>query len=172
MQIKELTYDECLKALERTHFGRIACSLNDQPYVTPFYFAFDGKKYVYAFSTVGRKIKCMRKNPLVCVEVEVIEDRENWATLVIFGTYEELPPESDFEAERIQAHALLSRRPMWWQPAYVAREHHELDEEEPMFFRIRIEKITGHRARSENPEEFLSAGQPANLKKTWLRGMW
>lgn len=169
MQIKELITDECLNMLNRMRFGRIACSQNDQPYVVPFYFAFDGKRHLYAFSTFGKKIEWMRKNPLVCVEVEEIESQENWATLVIFGRYEELPPEPDFEDQRIQAHELLSRRPMWWQPAYVSRTYRERTQEEIVYFRVRIERIHGQRAGAKNIEEILSAEQPTGLKKMAAR---
>jgi uncharacterized protein len=172
MKVEELKTEECRDILELAKTGRLACSLDNQPYVVPFNFAFEGGKYLYAFSTVGQKIRWMRKNPLVCVEVEDIKNREDWTTLIIFGRYEELPDAPEFEYERVHAHELLSRRPMWWQPAYVAGTHREESEEPPVYFRIYIEKITGHRASGEHPESYLPVGQPANLHQNRRRGFW
>lgn len=172
MKVEELTVDECRKTLEKMKMGRLACSFENQPYIVPFSFAYDGKSYLYAFSTVGQKIRWMRENPLVCVETDEVENQEDWTTLVVFGRFEELPDEPEYESRRIFAHELLSRRPMWWQPAYVAGTHRSETEEKPVYFRIYIEKITGHRAVINNPETFLPAGQPAELYKTSRGRLW
>ncbi len=89
----------------------------------------------------------MRTNPLVCVEVDDIKNQFEWTSLVVFGRYEELPDTPEFEALRNTAHELLSRHPMWWQPAYVVGAHRgpKIDDK-PIYFRILIDKITGHRA--------------------------
>ncbi len=43
-----------------------------------------------------------------------------------------------------------SRRAMWWQPAYVAGAHRPKQANAaPIYFRIHIEKIGGHRAVSD-----------------------
>jgi nitroimidazol reductase NimA-like FMN-containing flavoprotein (pyridoxamine 5'-phosphate oxidase superfamily) len=172
MKVEELKIIECWEVLGKTNTGRLACSLNDQPYIVPFNFAFDRRKYLYAFSTVGQKVRWMRKNPLVCVEIDDIKNQEDWTTLIVFGRYEELPDVPEFESQRIYAHELLSRRPMWWQPAYVAGTHREHSEEKPVYFRIFIEKITGHRAVSDTCETFIPAGQTVKMKGSWLRGLW
>ena len=172
MKVEELKINECWDVLEKTKMGRLAGSLDGQPYIVPFNFAFDGRKYLYAFSTVGQKIEWMRENPLVCVEVEDIKNQEDWTTLIIFGRYEELPDEPEFEDRRIHAHELLSRRPMWWQPAYVAGMRPEKSDEKPVYFRIYIEKITGHRSFSDACETFIPAGQTVKMQGSWLRGLW
>lgn len=172
MKIDELKIEECQKVLKREIFGRIACSLKDQPYVVPFNFAFDGKKYLYAFSTVGQKIEWMRENPRVCVEVEDIKNQNDWTTVLIFGRYEELPDTPEFESLRAYAYELLSRRLIWWQPAFVSGDLRDEIEVKPVYFRINIEKITGHRGYSESFESYIPAGQPAELKKDRSRGLW
>ena len=47
--------DECRAALGRVNFGRLACARDNQPYIVPIYFAYDGH-HVYGFSTPGQKI--------------------------------------------------------------------------------------------------------------------
>lgn len=172
MKIEELKTEKCLEILQRSRLGRIGCSFEDQPYVVPFNFVYDKGEYLYAFSTVGQKINWMRKNPLVCVEVEEIKGEFDWTTLVIFGRFEELPDEPEFRDQRVYAHELLSRRPLWWQPAFVAGEHREEIEKFPVYFRIYIEKITGHRGFTEELEAFLPMGKPAQVNKDLKRGMW
>jgi nitroimidazol reductase NimA-like FMN-containing flavoprotein (pyridoxamine 5'-phosphate oxidase superfamily) len=67
--ILELTNDQCIKALTRLGFGRLACSHDNQSYVVPIYFAYR-ERYLYSFATLGQKIDWMRANPLVCVEAD------------------------------------------------------------------------------------------------------
>ena len=150
MFIKELTTEECLGILTEKRVGRLACARENQPYVVPFHFAFDGGKHFYAFSTLGQKIEWMRANPLVCVEVDDIKNQFEWTSFIIFGRYEELPDTPEFAAERTRAYELLSRHSMWWQPAYVVGAHRApAADEKPIYFRIFINTITGHRAVSD-----------------------
>ena len=150
MFIKELETSECFEILTEKRFGRLACARENQPYIVPFHFVYDGQKSLYAFSTFGQKIEWMRANPVVCVEADDINNQFEWTSLVIFGRYEELPDTSEFEAARNHAHELLSRHAMWWQPAFVAGAHRrQKANDEPIYFRIHIEKISGHRAVSD-----------------------
>ncbi len=146
MFIKELTAAECSKILLDKRVGRIACARENQPYVVPFHFAFDGGEHLYAFSTFGQKIEWMRANRLVCVEVDDINNQNEWTSLVIFGRYEELTDTPEFANARTRAYNLLSRHAMWWQPAFVAGAHRVQSDDKPIYFRIYIDTITGHRA--------------------------
>src|ERR1700737_3319129 len=66
-----------LDLLARTHLGRLACAQGSQPYVVPFYFAYNNNS-LYSFTTVGQKIDWMRANPLVCVEADEVVSPEEW----------------------------------------------------------------------------------------------
>ena len=112
MFIKELTTEKCYEILTEKRVGRLACARENQPYVVPFHFAFDGGEHFYAFSTLGQKIEWMRANPLVCVEVDDIKNQFEWTSFIIFGRYEELPDTPEFASERTRAYELLSRRSM------------------------------------------------------------
>ena len=150
MFIKELTTAECFEMLAEKRVGRLACARENQPYIVPFHFAFDAGEHLYAFSMLGQKIEWMQANPLVCVEADDIENQSEWISLVVFGRYEELPDAPEFQSARTRAFELLSRRAMWWQPAYIAGAHRApASSEKPIYFRILIEKITGHRAVSD-----------------------
>jgi nitroimidazol reductase NimA-like FMN-containing flavoprotein (pyridoxamine 5'-phosphate oxidase superfamily) len=152
MFVHELTDAECLEVLSRSQVGRLACSFEQQPYIVPTNFAFDGR-FIYAFTTLGQKVEWMRANPLVCFEVDEVRSRSRWTSIIIFGRYEELLDEPDFEKDRLQAYACLSEQTVWWEPAYIAQDHrvnqHSL---RPIFFRIHINKMTGRRANSDTDE--------------------
>lgn len=146
MFIQDMTESECFELLTSTGFGRLACAHDDQPYVVPFYFAYRAN-YIYSFATLGQKIHWMRTNPLVCVETDVTHASREWVSVIVFGRYEELSDAPDWTREREIANEVLQRRATWWQPAYVATTHHrEIHSMTPVFFRIKIEQITGRRA--------------------------
>jgi hypothetical protein len=64
--LAELDRQECKDLLARLGFGRLACAHENQPYIVPVYFAYEPDR-LYGFGTIGKKIECMRSNPLVCV---------------------------------------------------------------------------------------------------------
>jgi nitroimidazol reductase NimA-like FMN-containing flavoprotein (pyridoxamine 5'-phosphate oxidase superfamily) len=169
---KELNQQECRNFLKTANFGRIACAVNNQPYLVPFNFATDGSDYIYAFATLGQKIKWMRENPLVCVEIEDINNPDDWRTLIIFGHYEELSDDAETIKLKDYAHELLANRPMWWKPAYLAGAHRRDLEEKPIYFRIKIEKMTGQRVFSGDLGKISSLRSNAKTPKLKTRGLW
>ena len=154
MFIREMTDVECRHALERATVGKLACVRDNQPYVVPIHFAFDGT-YVYGFTTLGQKVEWMRANPLVCIEIDEVISAQQWTSIVVFGRYEELADEPKYKSARDRAHSFLQKRAMWWEPAYISPESrdqaHSLT---PIFYRILVNKMTGRRAtRSSQPSQ-------------------
>jgi len=144
--IQELTRETSLDLLARTRLGRLACAQGAQPYVVPFYFAYDNN-YLYSLSTVGQKIEWMRANPLVCVEASEVVSPQQWVSVIVFGRYEELTDTPEWQRTRAFAHRLLTRNAVWWEPAYVKTILHGTPRPlVPVFYRIRGLQITGHRA--------------------------
>ncbi len=146
MQVRDMSTDECLHFLQRVNFGRLACSHEGQPYVTPAFFAFE-ENCLYSFATVGQKIEWMRLNPQVCVAFDEITSPQNWMTVVVMGRFEEFPASAPYQADRLRAHELLQeRRPLWWEPAYVKTRIGDADlAHEGVYFRIGIEQMSGRR---------------------------
>jgi len=142
MMMNEITEKECRAVLARANEGRLGCSLNDQPYVVPVYFAYEDD-YIYIFSTFGKKIEWMRANPKVCVEVEEVASQSQWVTVVANGRYQELP-DPQFAAERARARKLLEKHHHWWLNALAERRMTTGDQSvEPLFFRIHVDSMTG-----------------------------
>ena len=150
MYIHEMTRAESERALEKATLGRLGCARDNQPYVVPIYFAYDHEQLyscVYGFATLGQKIEWMRSNPLVCLEIDERVSHDEWMSVLVYGRYEELSDTPEHAAARSQAHSLLERRAMWWEPAYVAAEHQSKEHLfAPIYYQIHIDEITGHRA--------------------------
>jgi len=163
MLVCDLSHENSIELLTHLRLGRIACAQGSQPYVVPFYFAYQGN-YLYSFSTVGQRIEWMRANPLVCVETDQIVSPEEWATLVIFGRYEELPDTPASKSEREFAFKLLQRIGVWWKPGYaktvIAGVERPLV---PLYFRIEIREISGHHAM---PDPAGSVEETQSQRKT------
>lgn len=148
MRIVEVSIDECKELLSRVTIGRLACALQDQPYVVPVCFSYE-PEYLYVFSTVGQKIKWMRQNPKVCLQADEIADRSNWTSVIVSGTYVELC-EPQYNEEKQHARKRLAKISEWWQTPLAERREGTSDLSiEPVFFRINIESISGLHGLSE-----------------------
>lgn len=168
MFIHEMSESECREALQRATIARLGCARENQPYVVPIHFEFDGT-CIYGFTTLGQKIEWMRTNPLVCVETDEAVNDYEWISIVVFGRYEELPDTPEFATARIQAHELLQKHAMWWEPAYIAQSHRDQPHSlTPIFYRIHIQEMTGHRATWDETEKAESAKKVSEAKRGWL----
>jgi nitroimidazol reductase NimA-like FMN-containing flavoprotein (pyridoxamine 5'-phosphate oxidase superfamily) len=148
MLIQELTRQESLELIARTHLGRLGCARGAQPYVVPFYFAYHDN-CLYTFSTLGRKIEWMRVNPLVCVEADEVVNSQQWTSVIIFGRYEELPDVPEWQGVRAFAHQLLAQKAAWWEPGYAKTIVNGTERSlVAVYYRIHIVEMTGHRATS------------------------
>jgi nitroimidazol reductase NimA-like FMN-containing flavoprotein (pyridoxamine 5'-phosphate oxidase superfamily) len=154
MVIEAMNDQECRGMLARTEIVRLACALDNQPYIVPIRIDVEGD-FLYAYATVGQKIEWMRQNPKVCVEVDDFTSCVEWASLIVFGHYEELPNAPDYGDSRRIAERLFQRHAMWWEPAAVPVAAH--DPRSPVAFRIRIVQINGRRAR---PDSVGQSGTP------------
>jgi nitroimidazol reductase NimA-like FMN-containing flavoprotein (pyridoxamine 5'-phosphate oxidase superfamily) len=142
MAIKELSDTECRAVLSRVHTGRLGCALDDQPYVVPISIAFE-QDYLYSFSTLGQKIKWMRANPKVCVQIDEVNAQSRWVSVLATGLYQELR-EPQFETERAHARKLMNRQHHWWLNALAERQTKSDDDLiDTLFFRIHLESLSG-----------------------------
>ena len=156
MVINEMTEEECSETLSRASLGRLACALDNQPYVVPIYFAYD-EGNLFVMSTLGQKIEWMRANPKVCVQVDEMLGETGWVSVIANGRYQELR-EPQFTDERLHARKLLEKRHRWWLAALAERQLRSGDDLiTPLFFRIHVDSMTGLRSTSEDGESGSSA---------------
>ncbi len=121
--------------------GRIGCHARGKTYVVPIAYAFDGA-YIYGHSLVGQKVQMMRENPLVCFQVDQIDNLANWRSVTIDGEFEEL------KTVRLQSKAftILSDRlnPIKTSDAAQPRQPPPGEKKRrPIFFRIAIKEKSG-----------------------------
>ncbi|HYV90774.1 MAG TPA: pyridoxamine 5'-phosphate oxidase family protein [Chitinophagales bacterium] len=85
----DLNPDQIEALLRNEAIGRIGCSANGITYVVPITYVYEDG-YIYAHSREGMKIQMMRLNPMVCFEIDKMDDFANWQSVVAWGRYEEL----------------------------------------------------------------------------------
>lgn len=152
MLVKEMTLEECYRVLKDNHLARLGCAHNNQPYVVPIFFAYDGTHLygsnIYVFSTIGLKIEWMRANPLVCLEVDNVKNPRDWLSVVVLGHYQELLDTAEHEITRRHAYALLSEHAQWWEPAAAVAAGHgeQIEPFSPVYYRIFIDHLSGRQA--------------------------
>ncbi len=95
--IGTLTPDEIDRVLRTQQIGRLACTVDDRPYILPINYAYDGT-FIYAFSGAGHKIDVMRRQPNVCFLVDEIAGPSTWKSVVANGQYEEMVADRDRQA--------------------------------------------------------------------------
>ncbi len=149
MSVIAMSQQDCTELLERVSIGRLACALDNQPYVVPVGFVYEGPNHVYVFSTLGKKIEWMRQNPKVCLQADEVSNRSNWNSVVVNGTYLELA-EPQYSSQKQHAIERLGEFSQWWKtPLSERREASDDLSIEPVFFRIDISEVTGLRAQPE-----------------------
>jgi hypothetical protein len=82
--------------------------------------------------------------------------------------------DSEIEQERQRAYDLLREHTTWWQPGYAVRAadgHRDPASAcNPLYYRIRIDRVTGLRATPEPTEMVGSvAADPARGGSSWVR---
>lgn len=92
--IGHLTEAECKDFLKKEIVGRIGCSVNDETYVVPVNYLFDGNNII-AHSQEGKKIEMMRLNPKVCFEADDMKTLKNWRSVIAWGTYKEITDDTE-----------------------------------------------------------------------------
>ena len=148
MQIIAMSQEECSEFLKRVSTGRLACSLDNQPYIVPVAFSYEAD-CIYIFSTLGKKIKWMRQNPKVCLQADEIGSWSSWLSVIVTGTYLELR-EPQYTAQREHALEQLAQYSQWWRTPLAERREQTSDLSiETVFFRIDIESMSGLSATPE-----------------------
>jgi nitroimidazol reductase NimA-like FMN-containing flavoprotein (pyridoxamine 5'-phosphate oxidase superfamily) len=182
--------------LAGARLARLACARDNQPYIVPVYIAYDrppdGEPRLYGFTTAGQKVEWMRANPLVCVEVDDVASHDEWTSVIVLGRYEELPDTLGHDGdwlrehersqmgldeehgapgpldERLLAYKVLQAQAVWWEPGSIAHvDPAQAGRLAPIYYRVSIDQITGHRATPDAP----TAAPPAAPapEESWVR---
>jgi nitroimidazol reductase NimA-like FMN-containing flavoprotein (pyridoxamine 5'-phosphate oxidase superfamily) len=81
----DLTRDESIELLGRGHTGRIAFTFHDRVDIEPISYVYaDG--WLYARTSQGTKLQVVQHTPWVAFEVDEVEGRFDWRSVVVRGT--------------------------------------------------------------------------------------
>jgi nitroimidazol reductase NimA-like FMN-containing flavoprotein (pyridoxamine 5'-phosphate oxidase superfamily) len=157
IEILEIPIEEVESLLMRVGFGHFGCSLEGQPYVVPINYAYD-KQYLYIYTTAGLKTEILKRNPLVCLQVEEFEETGTWRSVVVTG---EATPIHD-RAEREKAVELIrSSNPTLLPALAIKWTDNWIRENIEVVYRIKILTASG-RSGSEVSRAAASA-RPAGI---------
>jgi len=149
----KLTMPEIERLLTKEVVGRIGCTDGQMVYVVPISYAYDGE-YIYCHTREGLKVDIMRRNPVVCFEVDDLQNMANWQSVVAHGKFEELTDKGlrNDALQRLHGRVLplvssetthLSRD---W--PFAAAESDKIG---GVTFRVRLEEKTGRFEKSPAP---------------------
>ena len=87
-----LSEDQIEEVLRENVYGHLGCNDGYDTFVYPINYLYDGK-FITCHSQPGAKVRIMRKNNRVCLQVDVVNSFTNWKTVMVQGEYQELEDE-------------------------------------------------------------------------------
>lgn len=89
MPTVKMTREEIDRFLSCARVGRIGLTLNNKPYVVPLGFGYDEGKVFFHTCSKGLKMSVIKRNPLVCFEVdEALSDVSMYRSVIMLGKAE------------------------------------------------------------------------------------
>ena len=145
--MKNLSAKKSIELLSTNYIGRIAFMAKGNPDIIPITYHYDPEQHsIFSYSSEGGKIEAMRKNRTVAFQVDDITSLNNWRSVLIHGTFEEL---SGIDAKHIlhkfaEGVKINIRRKGVTAPRFL----HEFSSKTntqgiPIVYRINIAEITG-----------------------------
>lgn len=96
VKVEDMPVDEMHALLSRIGFGHLGCARDGRPYVVPMNYAYD-KKDLYFFTTEGMKTSYINANDEVCFQIEEVQDRLHWRSVMVTGHAERLTKPDEIE---------------------------------------------------------------------------
>jgi nitroimidazol reductase NimA-like FMN-containing flavoprotein (pyridoxamine 5'-phosphate oxidase superfamily) len=156
IEIEEMRESEAREVLGTINYAHLAVAKDNIPYVVPVHYAFDGHE-VFIYTTEGKKADIIRSNPEICLQAEDVEDNENWKSVMVSGTAEQLTNEDDRQKA---LDLILKSNPkltpaisIRWMDSWV-RENIEV------IYRITPRSITGRQTIKRSRSSEATLGKP------------
>ena len=119
MLIESMTRQASLALLDRTRLARLGCAHDGQPYIVPMTVRLRRRLSLQLFHLGPEDLLDARQSPGLRRSGRAGDDaamgnrHRSWAGTKSFRI------RPNMRAARAHAHALLQRRPGWWEPGYV-----------------------------------------------------
>ncbi|MEQ1764449.1 MAG: pyridoxamine 5'-phosphate oxidase family protein [Pyrinomonadaceae bacterium] len=121
-QIVDMGNEKIRELLKHQNFGHLGCCRDNRPYVIPIHFAYSDPD-IYFYTTEGLKTEIIGENATVCLQVEEIDDRKHWKSVIVTGTAERMTSQQDIDHAKELVEAANPRLlPAWsirWMDQWV-----------------------------------------------------
>lgn len=88
--IQKLDKTKCRLLLSQNYIGHLSYIFNNKPYVVPItYYYDDMTNAIIGYSGIGHKIRALRINRDVSMEVTEVASVNNWKSVLVQGIYRE-----------------------------------------------------------------------------------
>lgn len=147
LAIKEMSSDEVLELLDKIGYGHLGCINNaGKPHVIPMQYYLK-ERSIYIFTDQGKKSDEFDRHPDICLQVEELQDTENWSSVVIDGRVERLTERSQIEEI---ANFIKQQNPTL--SPVLNQQWNDLSEIENKiaFYRIESSEMTGSKTSGTN----------------------
>ena len=139
----ELPRTEAIALLKQQHIGRLAYAFHDRVGIEPISYVYsDG--WVYGRTSPGTKLTAMMHHPWVAFEVDEIESRFDWRSVVVHGALYRLQPDGGDRDRETYSEAVRLLREFDAAVLTAADTTPERD----ILFRIHADELTARGARS------------------------
>ena len=92
--VGKLSQQEIEAILKDNTWGHLGCNDGFNTYVYPVNFYYDGK-FIMCHSQVGAKIKIMRQNSRICLQVDEVISHTNWKSVMVLGYFQEIQDQQE-----------------------------------------------------------------------------
>ena len=156
IEIEEMRASEAREVLGQLNFAHLAMAKDNLPYVVPVHYAFDGDD-LFVYTTEGKKADIIRVNPEICLQAEDVVDNENWKSVMVFGTAEQITNE-DTRQQALDHILKINPRltpaiSIRWMDSWV-RENIEV------IYRIKLRSVTGRQTIKRGAGKQPVLGKP------------
>ncbi len=152
--------DRIERLLETASVARLGCHANGRTYVVPVSYAYYGGA-CYGHTSDGLKLRMVRANPSVCLEVDSVQGLSRWESVIAWGTFEELGGEAAREGAELfmrRVHSALTGRE--GTPAEIERLVTQALGR-GIVYRIRLDEKTGRTERGGVAAAWFGPGAQA-----------
>jgi nitroimidazol reductase NimA-like FMN-containing flavoprotein (pyridoxamine 5'-phosphate oxidase superfamily) len=141
----ELNKTQINSILSSQVLGRLACTDGKAPYIVPITYTYVND-YIYGQTNEGKKLKMLRKNNNVCLEVDMMTDMRHWQSVIVYGKFEELKNKEAEKARQILFENVFPLMTSSTVHAYGHEVSSKVDDStriKDVMYRIKVKKITG-----------------------------
>lgn len=133
--------------LENNYLGHLSYIYQNRPFVVPITYFFDPlRNVIICYSAEGHKMNAMRKNKQVAMNIVDVDALTNWKSVTIHGAFEQLftsEAKSYLHDFSLGIKSLVAKKELK-ELSFISEFSSKLiNENSPMIFIIKIEKITG-----------------------------